>query len=106
MNKWLVLLIIPVLACGVVSPAALVDYPTATSTATTIHRQATAEIRQVVGWWNLRDAPAGAVIGDVMDEAVEVLEVNGDWARTLNGWICRRAFGEDVRCDIKQQEQT
>jgi hypothetical protein len=91
-----------VLACGVVGPAALVDYPNPTATPTAIHRQATAEIRQVNGWWNLRDAPAGAVIGDVMDEAVQVLEVSGDWARTPNGWICRRAFGIDVRCVINQ----
>jgi hypothetical protein len=103
MNKWLVvLLIIPILACGVVGPAALVDYPTLATTPTTIHRQATAEIRQVNGWWNLRDAPAGAVIGDVMDEPVQVLEIDGDWARTPNGWICRRAFGIDVRCVINQ----
>lgn len=91
---------IAVLACGA-APALLVEYPTITPTpaATETATSQAVEMRQVLGWWNLRDAPAGNPIGDVMNETVQVLRVSGDWAQTPDGWICRRAFGEqDARC--------
>ena len=108
MNKFAILAIMIILACGapVTLATQIPSTPSAIGTLTPERQPVTTTptplVRHVTGCWNLRQTAGGVDIGETCEEDVIVFSVSGDWVETPGGWICLRAFGEAAaKCEVQ-----